>query len=304
MQPSTDRFHYLAKTLSRTNRKDYENYIINAVWHRLGDRSIKPTSQWHVRNPEGWHLIDLYFPQINFGVECDEGHHKQTRASDEAREITLIEVLSADNKYPYTPFHIDVTMPHDQIERRIDECVETINQLVKTRREAGDLAEWLDRTPSEYFKHQQVVSTHDDILFPTIVSTVNALMQSDAKAYQQGYFTPKGLDPAYKFWFPQLEVAGKAQARGWHNSLSQDGQVITEYNTVIKNNPPNEEYRATREFLDYKRVVFAKVQDPVTNVRAYKFVGVFRLHDITKDGVRTYHKIADEFDVSTHRKGA
>ena len=26
---------YLIKTLSRTKRKDYENYVIGAIWHRL-----------------------------------------------------------------------------------------------------------------------------------------------------------------------------------------------------------------------------------------------------------------------------
>jgi hypothetical protein len=42
---NTNKMLYLIKTLSRTRRKDYENYVINAVWQRLGNDSIEPVSQ-------------------------------------------------------------------------------------------------------------------------------------------------------------------------------------------------------------------------------------------------------------------
>jgi very-short-patch-repair endonuclease len=287
--------------LSRTKRKDYENYVINAVWNRLNDLTIKPASQWYVKNESGWHLIDLYFPQINLGVECDEGHHKSNQSSDEQRELTLIEVLSAANKHPYEALHIDVTLPFDEIEQKINECVNRIQALVRDRREANDFIEWTDVNVSEYFKHRQAIRSEDDILFPTIANVVNNLMQLDKKSYQQGYFTPQGLAPQYKFWFPQLEINGQAQAFGWHNTLSDDGTTITEYNDDVKKNLPTWEYRGTKEFLDYTRVVFAKVQDPITNKRSYKFVGVFQLKDISPDDLRTYVKVSDTFDANKHK---
>ena len=296
------RFEYLIRTLSRTKRKDYENYVINAVWNRLNDLTIKPASQWYVKNQSGWHLIDLYFPQINFGVECDEGHHKSNQSSDEQRELTLIEVLSAANNHPYEALHIDVTLPFDEIEQKINECVDKIKVLARDRRKANDFIEWTDVDMSEYFKHRQVIRSEDDILFPTIASTVNNLMQLDMKSYQQGYFTPKGLDPHYKFWFPQLEINGQAQAFGWHNILSDDGATITEYNDDVKSNLPSWEYRGTKEFLDYTRAVFAKVQDPITNKRSYKFIGVFRLKDISVEDVRTYVKVSNTFDANKHKQ--
>lgn len=301
---NTYRFEYLVKTLSRTKRKDYENYVINAVWNRLNDYTIKPASQWYVRNDTGWRLIDLYFPQINFGVECDEDHHKSNRSEDEQRELTLVEVLSAANKHPYEAFHIDVTLPFDQIEQKIAECVDRIKMLAKERRTSGDFIEWMDINLSDYFKHQQTIRTKDDIFFPTIASVVNNLMQLDMRSYQQGYFTPKGLDPHYKFWFPQLEINGQAQAFGWHNILSDDGSTITEYNDDAKNNLPSWEYRGTKEFLDYTRVVFAKVRDPVTKKRSYKFIGVFKLKDISTDDVRTYAKANDIFNTNRHKQRA
>ena len=64
---------YLIKTLSRTKRKDYENYVIGAIWHRLNNLEIKPVSQQYVkRSDDKYALLDLYFPQINVGIECDE----------------------------------------------------------------------------------------------------------------------------------------------------------------------------------------------------------------------------------------
>jgi len=295
------RFNYIVRTLSRTKRKDYENYVINAVWNRISDRTVKPASQWYVKNQEGWHLIDLYFPQINFGVECDEGHHKHNQSADEARELTLIEVLSVDKRHPYRAFHIDVTQSHDDIEARIDQCAAEIMRLIKARRAADDFIEWSDTTISEHFKSKQIIRSSDDIVFPTIAITVNSLMGSNVKSYQQGYFTPKGLDPEYKFWFPQLEIDGKAQAYGWHNILSDDGNVITEYNDDIQNNLPSWEHRGSRGFLDHTRVVFAKIKDLITRERAYKFVGVFKLQGISSKDVRKYVKTSDVFDAAKHK---
>ena len=78
-----DKLTYLAKTLSRTNRKDYENFVINAIWNRLGRDDIQPVSQQYVRNhADARRFIDLYFPQLNIGIECDEGHHRK-----QAKEI-------------------------------------------------------------------------------------------------------------------------------------------------------------------------------------------------------------------------
>jgi hypothetical protein len=72
-----DKLAYLAKTLSRTTRKDYENYVVNAVWNRLVDDTLKPVSQqWLARSDGKGYFIDLYFPQVNLGVEYDEPFHR------------------------------------------------------------------------------------------------------------------------------------------------------------------------------------------------------------------------------------
>jgi hypothetical protein len=39
---------YLIKILSRTKRKNYENYIINGVFQRLNRLDLKPVTQQYV----------------------------------------------------------------------------------------------------------------------------------------------------------------------------------------------------------------------------------------------------------------
>ena len=44
----TEKREYLIKTLSRTKRKDYENYVIGAIWHRLNTLEIKQVSKYNM----------------------------------------------------------------------------------------------------------------------------------------------------------------------------------------------------------------------------------------------------------------
>ncbi len=48
-----DKKIYLIKTLSKTKRKDYENYVINRLYNRLDDLDIKPMTQKFVKRKIG-----------------------------------------------------------------------------------------------------------------------------------------------------------------------------------------------------------------------------------------------------------
>ena len=74
----------------RTKGKKYENFIVNAIYTKVGNPDLMPVTQQYVRNPNDsrkCYLLDLYFPQINFGVEIDEGQHmsEEHQASDKER---------------------------------------------------------------------------------------------------------------------------------------------------------------------------------------------------------------------------
>ena len=108
-----DKQEYLYRMFSHhTKDKEKENYVVNAIWQRLDDLNIKPVTQQYVHFSKSnrYALIDLYFPQINYGVECDEAHHKDNKFKDAAREIDLQTALSACSENGLTIRRVDATL--------------------------------------------------------------------------------------------------------------------------------------------------------------------------------------------------
>jgi len=108
-------FEYLVATLSkRTKGKKYENFVINYIWNSLADETLKPVTQQYVnRRMVHWGtglvdtqresfvsenanhaLIDLYFPALRLGVECDEGQHVAQLEEDRTRTLDIARVIS------------------------------------------------------------------------------------------------------------------------------------------------------------------------------------------------------------------
>ena len=117
---------YLIKTLSRTKRKDYENYVIGAIWHRLNNLEIKPVSQQYVKRSDGkYALLDLYFPQLNVGIECDEAYHEKNKEPDKIREVNLEQALSAlQTGKEFTLIRINANTDVVEFEKQINNAVE------------------------------------------------------------------------------------------------------------------------------------------------------------------------------------
>lgn len=80
-----DKLEYLALMLNqRTNGKKYENFVINAIYARIANLELIPETQKYVKNPnypdsdnKKYYLLDLYFPQLNYGIEVDEPVHEK-----------------------------------------------------------------------------------------------------------------------------------------------------------------------------------------------------------------------------------
>lgn len=112
-----DKLGYLIRALSRTKRKDYENYVVNAIWNRLAMGDVKPVTQQLVLWPDGRRsFVDLYFPQVMIGVECDEAYHQRQRERDREREITIPDVLRQIRGEDYRALHVDVSGSYEQVE--------------------------------------------------------------------------------------------------------------------------------------------------------------------------------------------
>lgn len=289
-----ERFDYIARTLSRTKRKEYENYVVNAIWFRLNTTEIKPVSQQYIKYANGYYLIDLYFPQLNIGIECDEGYHKQNVEHDLIRELTIFDILKqVKNIAEYRALHVDVTRSYEQIEKEINGHVQTICSCIEAQKHNKCFSVWKDISPHEYFLDKDTISIDNDISFRTIAETCNVLFSTTYKNIQQSWFVPSTLrkkyGQQYKVWFPKLAVENRAVTRDWHNELSQDGSRIIEFNE-------SSQWKAEdlRTDIHESRVTFTHVLDPVTRKREYRFVGVFKYAGI-EDNKNIYTRTADSF---------
>ncbi|KFF30615.1 AbaSI family restriction endonuclease [Bifidobacterium bombi] len=293
-----DKLDYLIRTLSRTKRKDYENYVVNAIWNRLGADDIKPVTQQPILHGDGhYSFIDLYFPQIMVGVECDEAYHESQHQQDADREVTIAEVLRQikEGENEYYPIHIKVNQPYEKVEAEINKCVDSIAEKVRCQKEQGKFTPWCG--PESYIKFYHdlnEVDVSNDIGFPRIVDAVNLLCDANYKGFQTTWFIPSRMRPLYgdkyAVWFPKLAVANKAVARGWNNELSKDWELIYEYN---ENRDVVDEVKN-----DDIRITFARSKDPITRVSEYRFVGVFKRIENSEDGKRKqYKRIATTFPI-------
>ena len=138
-----EKLEYLVRTLSRTRRKDYENYVVNAVWNRLNDTDIQPVTQQLVAvSSNERRFIDLYFPQVNIGVECNEPFHQETRQSDRERTVQIFDVLrQVQPDSGYRQLDVDIVDAEtggyhtlEDVDEAIRRAVETIKEAVQQQR--------------------------------------------------------------------------------------------------------------------------------------------------------------------------
>jgi very-short-patch-repair endonuclease len=297
-QPPTKTFDnklsYVIKTLSRTRRKDWENYVVNAVWNRLGDWSVKPVSQQYINNKGKRYLIDLYFPQLNIGIECDEWHHSRQEDDDWQRELEIIDFLRQvrnPKDGSYEPIHIDASKP--DFEGQINDCVAKLRDVVAEQKASGQFEEWADEvSPQEFYRDKTLVSVDDDVAFGKISDICNTLFGTEYKMVQDSHFVPwtfrERYGKDYVLWCPKLAIGGKAVARGWNNQISDDGLTICEFN---QNFAVGDIPHAPQ------RVTFARVRDPITGVPGYRFFGVFKLLETTRDHKHVFVRQDDMFPI-------
>lgn len=308
-----EKLEYLARTLSRTSRKDYENYVVNAVWNRLDDSEVQPVSQKLVAiDPRSRYFIDLYFPQLNMGIECNEPYHATRSEQDAGRTITIFDVLhQVQPNSGYQQFDIDVFVrdhtgnvqwaPLEAVDNAIDDVVGKLRARIETLRQSGGFSPWVIEPddPFAYFQNRDEISMADDIGFANIATVCNSILGSsyslESRGPRKSCFVPSSLrsiyGSEYLVWFPKKAVAGHAVSRGWNNMLSDDGLSLDEY---------NEDWNAIDSATGQKRVVFIQAVDPVTRVRAYRFAGVFLRDGVSEIGGvprKHYRRISDKFTV-------
>lgn len=304
---------YLAKTLSRTKRKDYENYVVNAIWNRINNPKLLPVTQQFIKDYQGNHYyIDLYFPQLKIGVECDEGYHgsKEQKILDAERELTIFDVLKQVDERDYIALHVDVTKAYPEVESQINEHVATIKAKIEeygiedgwkhrglnTEGDITDVASYIQN----YFQDRECITIYDDIVFPTNKEVYNIILgQNYSYHLMHGGEPFRKLNTEYGYeegtfpWFPKLTIS-KPTKKGYYNLLSIDGTEIYEY---IDDPVQNMQRKAEQKYIGKKRVVFTHVKDSATNISGYRFAGFFVGDHYDEHGRITYKRIDDKFKI-------
>ncbi len=278
---------YLIKTLSRTKKKDYENYVVNAIWQRLGNLDIKPVTQQYIKRTNGsYALLDMYFPQINFGLEVDEPHHKTTITLDMIRQLdiqTSIEIL--DEPKQFILRRIDLDQSFENVDQQINSVVSELKAIIQLSK----VPAWnFDQNPSTLLQTKRNLSVSDEIRFRRIEEIANGFGLVRFKR-QSGYFK---LNGKYWIWCPNLATTVEGELRsqgshGWLNVLADNRNKILEYRL-----DPNEMEGLERQD-NYLRITFARSKD-VLGRRLYRFIGIYEFssHESTHEK-RIYTRISE-----------
>ena len=287
---------YLIKTLSRTKRKDYENYVIGAIWHRLNNLEIKPVSQQYVRRNDGkYALLDLYFPQINVGIECDEAYHEQNVEPDKIREANVEQALSAlQTGKDFTLIRINANTDIVEFENQINKAVEQIKDLYKKH----GCPKWSDeRDAVQTVIDSGEISLRANLQFSKIIDIAKCFGRN-YKAMQASTFF---LDKNTVVWCPKLavEINGELKApsaAGWLNVLSEQWDIIT---TIV---PDDKEQQEKYRKPDLNALVFAQSKNTLGQT-SYRFLGVYAFDKSENNNKKVmYKRISDTYSLGEPTK--
>lgn len=282
---------YLIKTFSRTKRKDFENYILNSIWNKLNRLDIQPVTQQYVRTVEGkYHLIDLYFPILNVGIECDERYHIQNKENDSNRTLSISEVFDLVNVGTEFIMHrVRAYEDIHSINQQIDEIVHDLNKRIG---KISDFIPWSFQTAIEFKNSINQISLEDKFRYRTVLEIAQVLGKN-YKGIQRAYFP---IIDKYYAWCLHLSVLkdGKVYYFGkndWINTLSEDWKTITETRASKSKMAPIDSQSKNL------RVTFVKSKD-IFGKTNYRFIGVYRFNeDKSTHRLRIYSRIATSFDI-------
>lgn len=260
----------------RTKGKKYENFIVNAIYAKVDNPDLMPVTQQYVRNPKDsrrYYLLDLYFPQINFGVEIDEGQHM----SDECQVLDKARTEAIKSAIGYEEARISIVDKKTGQKRSYSEISKDIDLIVlRIKQKIDDLGgvKWV--TNDEKKRSLGIIKNgpgifdiKQDVTYRSITEIYNICggcrgTGKDAKSLQKGFYK---LNNQYYLWVPTLTVEDNATDTKYNNYLSEDGTVITE----INNNPKGwDNYPGNRN-----RVVFMRMKD-MYGRSCIRFIGVFQ----------------------------
>jgi very-short-patch-repair endonuclease len=287
---------FVIKQISRTNKKNYENYVITRIFHLLDDLDIKfVTQQFFKREDGSFGLSDLYFPQFNLSIEIDEGQHENSIKHDTVRDQDY--VLATQDLLQHTkewmPKRVKVygDISLKKIDKEAANIISYIKSLKQKTLKDGSFVKW-DIDKEFDYSDKKIFDVNDNIVFRTIVDGIN-YFRTDANKYH-GYQRAgaKTMDREKLLWFPKLYPN-----KDWNNSISNDESLIKEISKKTSDLKVILQKSHFDSILESKhkkhRIVFARVKGNLGFV-LYRFKGYFVLNEkmSRKNGYCCYERIA------------
>ena len=262
-----DKKEYYIKQLSKTNKKNYENYVVCRIINFIDDLSLKFITQQPITMRNGKKaLADLYFPQIDLHIEVDEAFHKNQIDKDKMREADIVSATS------HTIERIDVTKNIELINLRIDNIVKKIKDTIEGKKGNNTFIPWNIETEyeSKTYVDKGYIDLDDKVAFKQIVDACNCF-----GCNYHGYQRAMARHPVEKdkaLWFPKLY-----ENENWQNNITDNGKVIVEKRKA-NNSEFIKTYLSNPERFTRRRIVFARVKDSLGNVM-YRFKGLFKVNE-------------------------
>jgi len=267
---------YILKQFARTNKKNYENYVVSRIFHLLNDLDIKFVTQQYFKRINGsFGLSDLYFPQFNLSIEIDEGQHEKERniTKDEIRDIDYISatenLLQHEKRWMPYRIKVDGEITIQQIDKSINDVVLYIKKLKKN---TNNFQVWNIAKEFDY-SGKDVFDINEQIVFSRIVDAINYFRteKNKYKGYQRaGALT---MDKKKKLWFPKLY-----SNNDWNNQLTNNEMVIEEMPVKDTKWDQKNHLQYILKKDDRKRIVFAKVKGNLRFV-LYRFKRYYVLNE-------------------------
>jgi hypothetical protein len=293
----------------RTKGKVYENFIVNAIYAKISNPELIPITQQYVKNtnyssdnPKKYYLLDLYFPQLNYGIEVDEGHHvsEAGRLKDDIRADDILSAIQCEQGRISIYNRDGIIKKYEEIDFQIKNQVEYVKNLI-SQKNAIEKLKWNDND----FRKDKVIksgklSIEDNLDFEGVTEIYN-LLGNSVKNLGRCFVK---LNEVYKLWVPYLAVElddGTVKTKnGWENRLNEDRTIITEVVGNMDRCKTRNMPSGTWNEDGFKRVVFMHILDSF-GVKRVKFIGIFEAYKLSnKNGKQTkfYRRVSTKINIS------
>lgn len=275
---------YIIRQISKTNKKNYENYVVTRIWHGLNNTDIKFTTQQYVKRKEGYALTDMFFPQLDLHVEVDEPHHLNFVDLDKNREIDIIEATN------HIVERIEITNDIKYIDSQCDNLVKLIQNLIIEKTKNNKFESWdLEKEFNpDYYKTKGYLDVSENPAFRRTVDACNCLGQNYI-GVQRAYFKSKKYENHY-LWFPKFY-----ENESWDNKITDNGETIIE---KCKIDGRKEKHYHDLINSKVKRIVFPRSIDNL-GFALYRFKGLFEV-DKEKSSIENgmvYKRISTKLEI-------